>query len=674
MPFWWRRRRRWWLGRRRYQKRTRKYRRKPRYRRRRIRRAPRRRRKRRRYHKVRRKRKTIPIRQWQPDSIVNCKIKGSTILVLGGEGKQLVCYTNVKQSWVPPKAPGGGGFGCEIFSLGSLYEQYKFHQNIWTKTNIAKDLCRFMWVKLTFYRHPDTDFIISYQRQPPFDIKKETYTYCHPQLMLLAKHKILLLSKFTKPTGRIKKTKKIRPPKQMITKWFFQEHFSTEPLLLVQASACNFNYSNLGCCNTNPVSTFFYINTGFYKQANWDANTTTGYQPYPTVATTLYFWSKTAWDKKTSTTFDPKYPPTTYSKPNNYNDSTSYTTGWFQSPILSSSQVTTDKDGKKPLGLHPTNICRYNPALDTGKGNSIWLVSNFSTDWKKPSSDRTLIYEGLPLYFMLYGFLSYVQYVKKAKDFLTHYILAIECPSAFYKYSQVGAEGPIVPIDTTFVNGQAPYKEDLTDAMKIHWAPNVYNQLEILNTLVESGPLVPKYSQNRNSTWELDCYYNFFFKWGGPEITEPAITDPHLQATYEVPDTFKSAVQIRDPRKQKASSILHPWDIRHGIFTKTALKRMYSNLSTDSTFQPDTEQIQPKKKKVTGPTLQIPQEEEEDLQACLLSLYEESTFQETQNQDIQQLIQQQHEKQQQLKWNILRVLSDMKEQQNLLKLQTGFLN
>lgn len=664
MPFWWRRRKRYWFRRQPYKRYRKKWWRKPHQKRRRRTRRLTRRRRRRRKYKVRRKKKTIPIRQWQPDSIVNCKIKGVTTIVLGGEGKQLVCYTNVKKAWTPAKAPGGGGFGCEQFSLSSLYEQYVFRKNVWTKTNINKDLCRYLRAKLTFYRHPETDFIVNYSRQPPFDLTKEQYTACHPLNMLLSRHKILILSRSTKPNGKLKHTKIIKPPKQMITKWFFQEYFAPEPLLLVSAAACNFNYTNLGCCNVNQISTFFYLNTGFYKQANWDI-AGGQYKPYPTISLPLYFWSEK--DFNTTTVTEPTFTMNTTQYPN---ETTSWDKGWFTSKILTAYAVTKEKNKTSFLGNIPVNTCRYNPNLDNGKNSRIWLVSTLQNDYHKPSRDKTLIYEGLPLYMMLYGWLSYVQAVKKAQDFFLSYILCMES-DALKPASQLGAEGPIVPLDNTFVNGKPPYGEPITQAQKAHWTPNLYNQLEILNTIVESGPLVPKYSRTTNSTWELDCHYNFLFKWGGPEVTEPPITDPHLQGIYEVPDTIKAAIQIRDPRKQKPNTLLHPWDIRRGYFTTTALKRMSDNLSIDTTFQPDAEEVPRKKKKTTGPELTVPQEETEEIQNCLLSLCEESTFQAQEENNLLNLIKEQHRKQQDLKYNLLRVLSELKEKQNLLRLQTG---
>nr|UHM25921.1 MAG: ORF1 [Torque teno midi virus] len=671
MPFWWRRRRRaWWYKKRRPRKtfyRKRKTRRAFRYRRRRP--AGRRRRRRRRRGKVRRKRQTLTVKQWQPDRIVKCKIKGSTVLVLGAEGKQLVCYTNVKNANTPPKAPGGGGFGCEQFSLESLYTDFLFRKNIWTKSNILLDLCRYLGVQITLYRHPETDFIVAYHRQPPFDISKEIYTMCHPVNLMLSRHKIIIPSKFTNPKGKIKVKKFIKPPKQMLNKWFFQEHFCKYPLLMIQAAACNLNYSNLGCCNTNQMVTFFYLNIGFYSVASWTAVRTDAYLPYSTFKNEVYTWNKKQWDTLETAREDQKF-----TKPALYAPSVNIKTGFFSPQMLQAVQLTSDTKKSSIVRNVPLNICRYNPNLDNGKKSKIWLVSTHTASWDPPPIDKTLVYEGYPLYMMLYGFLSYVQYIKKASDFFLGYVVALQSP-ALLPYSQVGAEkNIIVPLDSKMPQGKAPYDEDLTDYMKNNWFPTVYNQLEVLNTIVESGPLVPKYSQTKNSTWELDMFYKFIFKWGGPESPEPIITDPMLQATYEVPDTYTNTLQIVHPRSQKAGSLLQPWDIRRGYFTKTALKRMQENLPTDSSIQSDAEQPARKKKKTqTGPELSNPFENQEEIQTCLHSLCEENIFQEIPEdpKQLSKLIKQQQEQQQQLKYNILRIISELKEKQNLLSLQTG---
>lgn len=589
--------------------------------------------------------------------------------MLGAEGKQLVCYTNVKNANTPPKAPGGGGFGCEQFSLESLYTDFLFRKNIWTKSNILLDLCRYLGVQLIFYRHAETDFIVSYHRQPPFDISKEIYTMCHPVNLMLSRHKIIIPSKFTNPRGKLKIKKFVKPPKQMLNKWFFQEHFCKYPLLMIQAAACNLTYSNLGCCNTNQMVTFYYMNINFFTVASWTAVRTDAYLPYSSFPNEIYTWNKKQWESQTQATDSQRF-----TKPTLYAPSVNIKTGFFSPQILQAVYLTSSKDKHSIVRNTPLNICRYNPNLDNGRKSKLWLVSTHTASWDAPPIDKTLVYEGYPLYMMLYGFLSYVQYIKKASDFLLGYVLALQSP-ALLPYSQPGAEkNIIVPLDSKMPQGKAPYDEDITDYMKNNWFPTVYNQLEVLNTIVESGPLVPKYSQTKNSTWELDMFYKFYFKWGGPESPEPIITDPMLQATYEVPDTFQKTLQIVHPRSQKAGSLLQPWDIRRGYFTKTALKRMQQNLPTDSSIQSDTDQpVRKKKKTQTGPELSNPFEDQEEIQASLLSLCEENIYQEIPEdpKQLHKLIKQQQEQQQELKYNILKIISDLKEKQNLLSLQTG---
>nr|UHM26816.1 MAG: ORF1 [Torque teno midi virus] len=676
MPFWWRRRKRWFRPR---TRRFRRYRPKRRriHRRRRPRRSYRRRRKRR-YHKVKRKKKTIAIKQWQPDSIVKCKIKGVDVIVLGAEGKQFVCYTNVIKSTPPPKAPTGGGFGCMQFSLGYLYEEYKFRRNIWTKSNIAKDLARYIRCKLVFYRHPETDFIVRYDRQPPFPLEPLTYASCHPQNLLLGKHKFLVLSKSTKPNGKLTKKKIIKPPKQMLTKWFFQHDLSTAPLFQLTASAANFQYSHIGCCNKNTIVTFKALNPGWFQIGSWAQfrQQTTPYLPYRATFSHLYFWDTSNWPKDDMSGQDPEITKWVQQhsfqvKHDTYSQSVGYSTGFFSPKALNAVLITTDKKKNSHTGTLPLITCRYNPAKDDGVGNTVWLHSNLSHGYDKPTEDKTIIIKNLPLWMIFYGWLSYVQYKKKASDFLISYTVCIECPAIDISPS-IGATNLIIPIDETFTQGKPPYGQDISTFDITHWYPDIYNQVEVLNSLVTVGPYIPKYNQTRNSTWELHFFYEFLFKWGGPETTEPPVADPAQQPTYDALDKQYATIQIRDPRKQIYESIVHPWDYRRGVIKSSALKRIQDNISIESSFQEGIPAY--KRAKIIGPCLTAPEEEQEEIQTCLQELCKESTSQEVQKEtDFIKLIQQQREQQQQIKYNLLRLISDLKEQQQKLKLQTGFI-
>ncbi len=151
------------------------------------------------------------------------------ILVLGAEGTQIDNFTITKYDYVPPKVPWGGGSGLENITLEYLFEEYQFKNNIWTTSNIWKNLCRYLYCTLTFFRHPETDFVVAYERQPPFHIEKFTYTNIHPQQLLLQKHHKVILSEKTKPKGKISTKMLIKPPKQMLSKWFFTDQFLSVP-------------------------------------------------------------------------------------------------------------------------------------------------------------------------------------------------------------------------------------------------------------------------------------------------------------------------------------------------------------------------------------------------------------------------------------------------------------
>ncbi len=205
--------------------------------------------------------------------------------MLGAEGKQYACYTNNKQELTPAKQPAGGGFGVEVYSLQYLYEEYIFHKNIWTKSNIFKDLCRYLRCRFTFYRNPYNDFIVAYERQPPFQIDQFTFPACHPFMLLQAKHKKIILSKQTKTNSKLRTYLNIKPPKQMITKWFFTADFSKAHLLLLKGAVAHFNHAYIGGKHENDLTTLISLNLQFYTNGDWGLSKDQGYYPNGTSKT-----------------------------------------------------------------------------------------------------------------------------------------------------------------------------------------------------------------------------------------------------------------------------------------------------------------------------------------------------------------------------------------------------
>nr|UHK04726.1 MAG: ORF1 [Torque teno midi virus] len=662
MPFWWYRRKKPWFynhQRRRYKK---TWRRKPRrrpYRRRRFTRTNRRRR--RRHRKVRKKRKTLPVRQWQPDSIRNCKIRGYSTLVVGAEGTQMYCYTEEKFNYVPPKVPWGGGIGVENYTLKYLYEELIFHNNFWTASNVQKDLCRYLRCKIILFRHPTQDFVVVYDRQPPFKLTKWTYPSCHPHQMLLQKHKKILLSLKSKPNGKYYKKLIIKPPKQMLSKWFFTKSFCTESLFLLKGAVANFRNSYLSATNENRLVNIMSLNTKFYQHSNWAQarQQSTPYLPYTNAPTAMRYKIK----KKDGTTQDLTMDITTY------DDSISYDKGWFKTLFLQAFEIPIQSTHAATI---PMLIARYNPNKDTGEGNKIFIKSVLTDGWVPPSTDKQLEIDNVPLWLGLLGFLSYVKETKNI-DYLKSSVVVLKS-QAIHCSSQIGSCDLYCPIDTEYILGKKPYEQVITQTQKTLWYPTTEWQLKTLNAIVESGPYIPKLSEEKESTWELKYMYNFFFKWGGPHTPDKEITNPENFNTYDVPDTITRSIQITNPEKNTTETILHPWDFRRGIVKESALKRMCDHLDTDTEFQFSTEEAPQKKRKIQGAALQHPQKETEEIYNCLHGLCEKNSFPQEEEKTLEALIQQQQQQQELLKYNILQLLMDLRERQKQLQLHTGMLH
>nr|UHK05413.1 MAG: ORF1 [Torque teno midi virus] len=663
MPFWWGRRRKPWYGRWRRKRRYNPYkRRRRRFTRRRNRKTFRRGRKRKR--KVRRKKKKITIQQWQPESIRKCTIKGYSTLVLGAEGRQSFCWTNQASEYIQPKAPGGGGFGCEAITLKWLYQEERRHNNIWTETNNYKDLCRYTGCQIILYRHPTVDFVFNYKISPPFDIDKFTYTAIQPQNLLLARHHKVILSQKKTPNKRHYVKIKIKCPKLMTTKWFFQRDFCKYPLVQLQASAADMGHPRIGPLSQSQMITINFLNAQFYPEPNWAVALNKPWLPVATISIPLTVKYKNARGETQTMQLGNNWLETQAG----YYQSINYNGGWFDARLLNAFEIH-GRTGQAQ-GALPIAVARYNPNEDTGEGNSVYLISLTKDSYKEPTATPNYVIRGLPLWMAFFGFRDFIQYTSKDKNIMNSHMFVVKCPAI--KRLSTTAEQTYYPIvDPEFIAGKLPFDEYLDDNQKKLWYPTANRQTTTINALVESGPYIPKLTNIKESTWELPYRYKFFFKWGGPQVTDKDVDDPETQGFYPFPNSNQKNVQVADPETQTPETMFHDWDYRRGIITQTALKRMSENISIDSDLQTIQSEPQRKRKKVTK-ELPYNKDKEEEIKTCLLSLCEENTCQE-QNQDLHLLIQQQQQQQQLLKSNLLKLLSELKKQQRCLQLQTGHL-
>nr|UHM26538.1 MAG: ORF1 [Torque teno midi virus] len=652
MPFWWQRRKKFWRGSRRpwykryYQKRKR-----TKYFRRNKRRRPTRRRRRRRT-KVRKKFKKLRLTQWQPKFITKCAIRGIHLYLLGAEGKQMSCYSDEQYTWTPAKSPGGGGFSSEQYTLQWLYTQFTENNNYWTKSNSTKDLCRYTGCKFTFYKHHKTDFIVWYNRRPTS--KPDKYYYCnlHPHELLLRRRTRVIHRNTIKPNSKQYLKIKVKPPRTLQNNWYIQSDFAEQPLVELNIAAADLVNSYLSKVDTNQLITLNALSLQMYKRPDWGQPTATDKGWNPTGVLTNRLTARYANGTTKSLTI----------KTDTYSESISYEFGWFQKDLLQAASL-------EEQSIFPIWKVRYNPKIDDGHGNMIYIKHITQKNYDPPTSDKDVVLENKPLWQLFYGYLSYLQKAKAHEDILETYIVCIYSP-AIYPFKP---REPHIIIDDNFIKGRAPYAQDLTAQMKKLWFPKLLHQQQSINAIVECGPYIPKYSSDRESTWDLHGKYSFYFKWGGEDTDYQSALDPSRQTGFAITNNLAESIQICDPSKQIPSSIVHAWDYRRGILTQKALKRISENYSTDETLSTDSEPHRQKKKKSNNITFF--NKEAQEIKECLQTLYKESTFQEPQTQeDLINLIQQQQEQQQQIKHNLLYLIEDLKKQQIKIKMKTGLLH
>nr|UPW35085.1 ORF1 [Torque teno virus 24] len=275
--WWWQRRRRpRWRPRRRRWRRLRWRRPRRPVRRRRRRRRVRRRRwgkrrgRRRRYFKTKRRtkrrnfKKKLVLTQWHPSCIRRCFIRGIVPMLICGHTKWNTNYALHSEDYTEEgRYAFGGSLSTTTWSLKVLYDEYLKHRNFWGYPNNQLDLARYRGCKFTFYRHKKTDFIVFFNRKPPFKLNKYSCASFHPGMLMQQKHKILIPSFDTKPGGRSKISVHIKPPTLLEDKWYTQQDLCDVNLLQLVVTAASFTHP---FCSpqTNTITTTFQVLKDMY--------------------------------------------------------------------------------------------------------------------------------------------------------------------------------------------------------------------------------------------------------------------------------------------------------------------------------------------------------------------------------------------------------------------------
>lgn len=562
------------------------------------------------FKKPKRKLKKLKIQQWQPNSIRKCKIRGTFSLFAAAYGRYYNDYEIYRESWVPEKEPGGGGWSTFKLSLENLYDENERLLNWWSHSNKLLNLVRYTSCTLRFYRTEEIDYVATYSTNYPMVITKYQFASTHPQRMLTYNKRIIVPSYKSAP--HLKKRyirKRLRPPSEFENKWYFQSDFSPFPLVMLTTSACSFeNYFVNKDAESNNI-TLYSVNTILFNNKNFKETSFTTYGYHPNATTYLYatpngsdkvtqkeliYLGNATQNKAGEENTSAIAPVSTQQKYGYQKWGNPFYMGYLLDQLtmyISNVQPGVIWTGKPNETV--TNItkmsspvlqkCRYNPWKDKGyKNKAYWVkVTELGKGWgDEPSSDLKI--EGFPLWIMLWGWEDWTNKLQKLQHMYDSYALVIV--SDYIK--------PKLPfyvfVSDSFAHGQPPYHLDI-QTMPLNywnnWYPCWQYQHEAINDILSTGPAVYKGKQNIHA----HLGYTFRFKWGGNPTTFDNISDPSQQPSYALPNKIQQGPEIQDPTTD-AKTTIYPFDIRRGFITQTAAKRLKKDSKTAISMFTDGDQ------------------------------------------------------------------------------------
>nr|UGV34374.1 MAG: ORF1 [TTV-like mini virus] len=605
---------------------------------------------RRRPYRVRRKLKSLKIREYQPKCIRKCKIKGLLPLFWGPPERFVNNYELYELSTAPEKLPSGGLFGIKNFTLEGLFAEHTYCRNIWTATNNDLPLMRFCGATIKLYQALHTDYVFSWDNSLPLTSTLDLYETLHPGIHTMLQNKIIVPRKNnfknTKPYIKIR----TKPPTPLMNKWYFAIDMAKVPLLQTRASAMSIDEYYINYRSVSTSLTIPFINPGAIMNTNFKHNEPSGYycrklpnqdkkvylysaknlditdttkinqliflgntthnyegQPFtsiPTkeqVATYIQKYKKEQWGNPFHTYYLTRQWKVYYSL-NTYNE--------LATKIATNPQATVQKADFTLTFL--TDAIRYNPFNDDGKANIIHFqtTTNFTNGWDPPQQSD-LKQEGLPLWVLTFGFVDFHKKYKKIKNIDEEQMLVIHTD-----YRIHNTPTPLPIIDTNFINGKSPYEDKPDPADFNRWWPSTQFQQIITNTISLAGPGSPKIPPL--NAVEAKIHYTFLFKWGGTLPPMSTITDPKDLQEYHVPTNFRKTNSLQNPAS-RPERLLFSFDERRQQLTTKAIKRLQKDWETKEISVTDGSRFQaPIQTEETSQT--DSSEEEETTEDLLLQL------------------------------------------------------
>nr|UGV36408.1 MAG: ORF1 [TTV-like mini virus]UGV39595.1 MAG: ORF1 [TTV-like mini virus] len=621
----------------------------------------RRRTRKRRYTVRRKKLPYLRLKQYQPAHIRKCKIKGLYCLLHCAHGRESNNYAMYQQTRAPHNYPAGGGFSILRFTLGCLYQDLEKLRNWWTTSNENLDLIRYTGLKLSFYRHDYVSYIVVYSLCNPMEISRTSFMNTHPYRLLL-NHKKIIVPSF-KEAPHNKKTKiikRIRPPKQMVNKWFFQQDFQNAGLIMLHTSSISLNHMYAAANQKSNTIGLYCLNANIFQKANYAV--ATGYRPN---GTWYYFGTDQHVEHKPTNKYE-FIPLTaiTHTAGKEGTATAAATPGniFFHSYIHGDQKVWIQNQSQG-TDASPNNLteltqslvieCRYNAYADTGKGNQLYLVTTLSENYE-PTPSHDFYIDNLPLWLMVWGYLDWCRKLRPGASIDTTYQVVIRSTFIYPTMKQY------VILDNSFVHNNGPWDTDIQDityTQQGHWYPRVGNQEQAINSIALSGPAVPRAEEL--TQWEAHMRYTFYCKWGGCPTKIVQIADPNSQPKYPVPDTLLFKSQIQDPEQTGPENTIYSWDFSRDQIKESAIERISQYPSITDSTKPSTS----KRRSTDPPAIQLQTKIQKLLQETQLQAQTQEESEET---SIEQQLLRHRQQQQHLTLNILKLIHKLSKKQRAI--------
>lgn len=558
-----------------------------------------------------------------------CRIRGFMPAIMCGWGAYAKNYTSHLEDKLG-KGPYGGGHSTMRFSLTVFYEEHLKHHNYWTYSNKDLELALYYGTTIKFYRDPYTDFIAVYNRKSPLGGNRLTGPSLHPGAMMLQKNKILIPSLQTKPKGKKTVTVNIAPPTLFTHKWYFQKDICGTTLFNLNVAAADLRFpfgspqtdnicisfqvlsstynQFLSVVNTEDDKTLFrkFLNEAMPSTSNRRANILNTYKTEGNYShPQLKKYKRPTNFKDESTYFltpdglwgDPIYEYT--DEPPNKKQNVSqiieiiinnaenyfkklksepqitqgrmihtHLTGMYSSTFLNPGRVSQEFPG-----LYTDII--YNPWVDKGTGNRVWLDSITKKDNVYTEGQSIVLLENMPLWCMLNGYIDWAKKETNNWGLPSMYRLTLVCPYTYPSlYHTTNKNYGFIPYSTTFGAGQMPDKDPYVPVnWRGKWYPHVLHQQSVIEDIVVSGPFAPK---TVTPNMQLNMKYTARFKWGGNPISTQIVTDPCTQPTFDIPGggNLPGRVQVLNPKLLGPNYSFRSFDIRRDFFSATSIKRI----------------------------------------------------------------------------------------------------